>query len=308
MEKKGEDYKAVLAAEEGADNGQAEASETAAPAQEASISETVAAPTPNPVVATAPAAATTDSDKRLKASPLARKMASEAGIDIAQLSGSGDAGRIIKRDVESFLQNQPAATPSAPATEAAPQEAPPAVPAFSFNGTGDNYTDIPLSQMRKVIARRLGESKYSAPHFYLTVEIDMEKTIAARKQINEIAPVRISFNDIIVKASAAALRQHPAINSSWLGDKIRQNGSINIGVAVAVDEGLLVPVIHHADMKSLSQIKVEIKDLAAKAKNRKLQPQEMQGNTFTISNLGDVRYRRVYGDYQSARFLHSCRR
>ncbi len=209
-------------------------------------------------------------DQRIKASPLARRMASEAGISLAQLNGSGDQGRIVKRDVEAFL-----AQPGSPA----------AAPAYHSVGD-DEYEDTPLSQMRKVIARRLGESKFSAPHFYLTVEIDMAQTIVSRKQINEVAPSKISFNDIIVKACAMALRQHPAINSSWLGDKIRRNGSIHIGVAVAVDEGLLVPVIRHVDRKSLSEINAEVRDLAEKAKSRKLQPEQMQGNTFTVSNLG----------------------
>ncbi len=276
----GEDYKAALAAAEAEEGGNAngEVEQEAVAEPEPAMAEA------SPAAPAAPA--TTNTDTRLKASPLARRIASEAGVDLQQVSGSGDNGRIIKRDIESFLQNQPATSP-APAAAPAQEEAPsPAVPAFSFNANGDNFEDIRVSQMRKTIARRLGESKFTAPHFYLTVEINMAKTMAARKQINEIAPVRISFNDIIVKASAAALRQHPAVNSSWLGDTIRRNGDINIGVAVAVEDGLLVPVIRHADMKSLSQIKVEIKDLAGKAKERKLQPQEMQGNTFTISNLG----------------------
>ena len=140
--------------------------------------------------------------------------------------------------------------------------------------------------MRKTIARRLGESKFSAPHFYLTYEVDMDGAIEARKRINEIAASKISFNDLVIKAVTVALRQHPAINSSWLGDKIRYNGDIHIGVAVAVDEGLLVPVLRHADQKSLSQINTEVLQFAQKAKDKKLQPEEMQGNTFTISNLG----------------------
>jgi len=215
---------------------------------------------------------------RIKASPLAKKMASEAGIDISAVAGSGDLGRIIKRDIEAYIQNKPATT-----NGAAPAAA---VPAFQLNGHGNPSEDIPLSQMRKTIARRLGESKFSAPHFYLTVEINMDKSIEARKQLNEVSPVRLSFNDLVVKSCAVALRQHPAINSSWLGDKIRKNGDINIGVAVAVDDGLLVPVIKHADLKSMAQINTEVKLLAGKAKERKLQPSEMQGNTFTISNLG----------------------
>ena len=150
----------------------------------------------------------------------------------------------------------------------------------------DNFEDQPVSQMRKVIARRLGESKFSAPHFYLTVEINMDKAIQIRKRVNEVAPTKISYNDFVIKAAAAALRQHPNINSSWLEDKIRVNKDINVGVAVAIDDGLMVPVVRFADMKSLSQINVEVKALAGKAKSRKLSPDEMQGNTFTISNLG----------------------
>jgi pyruvate dehydrogenase E2 component (dihydrolipoyllysine-residue acetyltransferase) len=270
----GEDYKAALAAAE---------KENIAPATE-QTTETPQVETPVPVAATAgsdvsPISVSTE-EKRLKASPLAKRMASEAGLDITKVAGTGDNGRIIKRDIESLLQSLPAATATAQ------EVVQPTVPTFNYNGSGDSFEDIPVSQMRKTIARRLGESKFSAPHFYLTVEINMDNAIKARIEINELSPVRISFNDIIVKACAVALRQHPAVNSSWLGDKIRRNNDINIGVAVAVDEGLLVPVIRHADKKSLSQMKVEIKDLAEKAKNRKLQPEEMQGNTFTISNLG----------------------
>ena len=271
----GEDYKAVLEAAEGETVAAVEEQTVETPQVEETVPETAE-------VEAAPATVVIE-EKRLKASPLAKRMASEAGVDISQVSGTGDNGRIIKRDIESFLQSQPAPAVAAPTP---PEPAQPVVPAFNFNGSGENFEDIPVSQMRKTIARRLGESKFSAPHFYLTVEIDMEEAIKARTEINELSPVRISFNDIIVKACAVALRQHPAINASWLGDKIRRNNNINIGVAVAVEDGLLVPVIRHADMKSLSQIKVEVKELAEKAKNRKLQPDEMQGNTFTISNLG----------------------
>ncbi len=157
---------------------------------------------------------------------------------------------------------------------------------FAVNAGGANYEDVALTQMRKVIARRLGESKFTAPHFYLTVEIDMAKAMAMRQRINEISPTKISFNDLVLKASAVSLRQHPAINSSWMGDFIRVNKDVNIGVAVAVPDGLLVPVVRYADMKTLSQINTEVKLMAGKAKDRKLQPEEMQGNTFTISNLG----------------------
>ncbi len=273
---KGEDYKAVLEVAESEDiaSSDVQSAETLKVEETATV---VAEP------ATVVESVATE-EKRLKASPLAKRMATEAGIDISKVLGTGDNGRIIKRDIESFLQSQPGTQIDAPVITKEPIQ--PVVPAFNFNGSGDNFEDIPVSQMRKTIARRLGESKFSAPHFYLTVEINMDAAIKAREEINELSPVRISFNDIIVKACAVALRQHPAINSSWLGDKIRRNGNINIGVAVAVDEGLLVPVIRNADMKSLSQIKVEVKELAGKAKERKLQPDEMQGNTFTISNLG----------------------
>lgn len=280
----GEDWEAAIAAAEGAsdsssaDTAAAETESTNAAAQ----AETVA-----PAAPVQPAAA---DEQRIKASPLARNMAKDANIDLNSISGSGDSGRIVKRDVEAAIANQQSAptTASAPAPAApAPQaETGPKVTPFTFTGGGDNYEEQPLSQMRKVIARRLGESKFSAPHFYLTVEIDMTKAMAIRKRINEVAPTKISFNDLVVKASAAALRLHPAVNSSWMEDHIRLNKDVNIGVAVAVEDGLLVPVIRYADMKTLSQINSEVKTLAGKAKERKLQPDEMSGNTFTISNLG----------------------
>ena len=281
---KGEDWEAAIDADESS-NGTTQTEEAAAPTETAATAvEEV------PSMVAPQSAPTPSSDTRIKASPLAKSMASEAGIDITQVKGTGDNGRIIKRDIEAYLESAglsvaaPAASPT-PAPPAQKEEAP-AVQPFSYAGGEGSFEDVPLSQMRKVIARRLGESKFSAPHFYLTIEIDMGKTIQSRKQINEIAPVKISFNDLIVKACAAALRQHPAINSSWMGDSIRRNGDVNIGVAVAIDEGLLVPVIRHADMKSLSQISSETRMLAGKARERKLQPDEMTGNTFTISNLG----------------------
>lgn len=239
--------------------------------------------------------ADSEEGQRIKASPLARSMAKEAGLDISAINGSGDGGRIVKRDVEEAMDQAQAAPKKAeaPKAEPAPQapapakEAPAAkVPEFSISGGGDNYEEKPVSQMRKTIARRLGESKFTAPHFYLTVEMNMGRAMEVRKRLNEVAPTKISFNDLVVKACALALRQHPAVNSSWLGDKIRYNKDVNIGVAVAVDEGLLVPVIRYADMKSLSQINIEVKTQAGKAKERKLSTEEMQGNTFTISNLG----------------------
>ncbi len=276
---KGEDWKAALAAADDA-TPPAAAPE---PAKTEAPTPSTPAPVPAKAAPTHSAPAPVASlDTRVKASPLAKSMAKEKGIDLAAVNGSGENGRVIKRDIENY-QAAPAASPaSAPASEPAA----PSVMPFTMNGTGDNFEDVGVSQMRKVIARRLGESKFGAPHFYLTVEINMGKAVKTRAKLNEISPVKLSYNDLVVKAAAVSLRQHPAINSSWMGDKIRINKNINIGVAVAVEDGLLVPVINHADMKSLSQINVEVKELAGKAKVKKLQPDEMSGNTFTISNLG----------------------
>lgn len=224
---------------------------------------------------------------RLKASPLARKLAAEKGINLQQVQGSGDGGRIVKSDIESFQPGK--AAPAAAATAAAPVASTPAQPATTTTSGGTglvSFEDRPVSQMRKVIARRLAESKFTAPHFYLTMSIDMDKAVASRAQLNELAPVKISFNDMVLKAVAIALKQHPVVNSSWLGDTIRTNHHVNIGVAVAVDEGLLVPVVRNADTKGLSQIATEVKDFAGKAKAKKLQPSDWEGSTFTISNLG----------------------
>jgi pyruvate dehydrogenase E2 component (dihydrolipoamide acetyltransferase) len=214
----------------------------------------------------------------LKASPLAKKMAKDLGFDIGKIQGSGEGGRVTKHDVESY---KPSLTPAAKtdAKGAAPIVLPQVVGKESFE-------EVAVSQMRKTIARRLSESKFTAPHFYVTMEINMDKAVEARKSINEISPVKISFNDMVLKATAAALRQHPDINSSWLGDKIRKNHHIHIGVAVAVKDGLLVPVIRFADNKSLSHIATEVKDLAQRAHDKKLQPADWEGSTFTISNLG----------------------
>lgn len=219
---------------------------------------------------------TQDSDQRLKISPLARKLADEKGVDPAKIKGSGEGGRIIKRDIDKQQAQEPAKE-SAPATR---QPAPMAAP------EGANYEEVNVSQMRKTIARRLADSKFSAPHFYLTIEIDMDNAIKARKEINELAESKVSFNDFVIKAAAGALQQHPMVNSSWLGDKIRKNHDINIGVAVAVEEGLLVPVVRHANRKGLSTINGEVKTAAQKAHDKKLQPEDWEGNTFTISNLG----------------------
>jgi pyruvate dehydrogenase E2 component (dihydrolipoamide acetyltransferase) len=234
-----------------------------------------------------PDASSSADDSRVKASPLARKIAKDKGINLNDVKGSAEGGRIIKKDIEEFKPG----TKPAPATEAAPTAASSApaakAPVVLPTYTGEEkFTERAVTQMRKAISRRLSESLFTAPHFYVTMSIDMDQAIAARTRINDVAPVKISFNDFVLKACAVALKQHPAINSSFLGDKIRTNEHIHIGVAVAVDEGLLVPVIKFADGKSLSHISVEVKDFAGKAKSKKLQPAEMEGSTFTISNLG----------------------
>ncbi len=226
---------------------------------------------------------------RIKASPLAKKMAEDKGFDIAKITGSGENGRIVKKDIENFkpstepAKQSDAAQPGAAQKDAAKQAAPMKLQEVVGE---EKYEEVNISQMRKTIARRLSESKFTAPHFYLTMEINMEKAIAARESMNQIAPVKISYNDIVVKAVAAALRQHPKVNVSWMGDKMRFNQHIHIGIAVAVEEGLLVPVIRFADNKSLSHISAEVKELAGKAKNKQLQPKDWEGSTFTISNLG----------------------
>lgn len=251
------------------------AGENAAPAKAAPAE--AAAPAATSAAATTAPAATASSDGRVKASPLARKLAAEKGIDINQVAGSGDNGRIVKKDVDNFV---PSAAPAAKTSAAAPS-----APAFVPAGQ-EGYTDTPLTQMRKVIAKRLSESKFTAPHFYLKIDVNMDKAMDARKAINEMSPVKISFNDMVIKACALALRQHPDVNSSWMGDFIRHNQHVHIGSAVAIEDGLIVPVIRFADQKSLSQIAGEAKGLYDKAKNKKLQPQDFTGNTFTVSNLG----------------------
>ncbi|MFO7258995.1 MAG: pyruvate dehydrogenase complex dihydrolipoamide acetyltransferase [Bacteroidota bacterium] len=221
------------------------------------------------------ASAAEPSGGRVKASPLARMMAKEKGYDISRIKGTGDNGRVTKRDVENY---RPEAEPAA-----AKAGAPVVLPSVIGE---ERFEEVPVSQMRKTIARRLSESKFSAPHFYLTMEINMDKVVQARKSLNEVSPVKLSFNDIVIKATAAALRQHPDVNVSWLGDKIRRNQHIHIGVAVAVKDGLVVPVVRFADSKSLSHIAAEVKELAQKAHDKKLQPSDWEGSTFTISNLG----------------------
>lgn len=274
----GEDIEALKA-------GGAAPAAQAAPAKE-EVSAPAAAPAPEPAPAAAPAPVPTPApaaapvpvatDGSLKASPLARKLAAEKGVDLSMLKGSGDHGRIVKRDVDSFN----------PAIHTSPQPGVSATAAPAAPAGVENYTDYPVSQMRKVIAKRLSESKFTAPHFYITMDIDMDNAIAARKAMNASGDVKISFNDLVVKATALALKKHPAVNSSWMGDFIRVNDHVHIGVAVAIEDGLLVPVLRHADQMALSHISASVKDLAGKAKDKKLQPADWEGNTFTISNLG----------------------
>ncbi|MBS1510158.1 MAG: pyruvate dehydrogenase complex dihydrolipoamide acetyltransferase [Bacteroidetes bacterium] len=266
--KAGTDVSAYVAAEKSGANAAAPAAAASAASQAAAA----AAPVVEEVAAS--------SNGRVKASPLAKKLAAEKGIDISKVSGSGDNGRVTKKDIDNYV---PSAAPAAPAAKAATTAAPAVT---TYTGGQEGHTDIPLTQMRKVIARRLSESKFSAPHFYLTMEINMDNAMTARAAMNEVSPVKISFNDMIIKASAMALRKHPDVNSSWMGEFIRQNHHIHIGSALALPDGLIVPVIRYADQKSLSQIAADAKELYGKAKDKKLQPAEFSGNTFTISNLG----------------------
>lgn len=268
--KEGLDINGIVAAVKHT-NQQGAASATPAPATiaPASAPEAVAPTIAAPVVV---------NEGRIFVSPLAKKLAEEKGIDLRYVKGSGDNGRIIKADIDNYVPATTTATPSA-AVAAAPMVQ--ALPAGQIR-----YEDAPVSQMRKTIARRLSESLFTAPHFYLTMAIDMDAAVAARVKLNENAKVKISFNDLVLKATAMALKQHPKVNSSWMSDFIRYNQHINIGVAVAVDEGLLVPVVRFADSLSLSQIAVQVKEYAQKAKDKKLQPADWEGSTFTISNLG----------------------
>lgn len=242
------------------------------PVEKAVVEEVVN--TPEPVVASkennAPALKpqssiqTLTQNSKIFASPLAQKMAKERNINLSKVKGTGENGRITKTDIENYDGLSSSS---------------------NFVGV-EKYTEVPVSQMRKTIARRLAESKFSAPHFYLTIEMDMDNAINARNSINSIEGVKISFNDLIIKAVAVALKKHPKVNTSWLGDKIRFNEHVNIGVAVAVEEGLLVPVVRFADGKTLTQISDEVRNYALLAKDKKLQPQDWEGSTFTISNLG----------------------
>ncbi len=267
----GEDVSALISGAKAAAPAAAEApapAEVAAPAAAPATAPAVA-----PAAAPAPAVPAASADGRVKASPLARSLAQELGVNLATVQGTGDGGRITKRDVE-LAAASPASAAAAPASSAA----------TSYPSSG--HLDTPISQMRKTIAKRLAESKFTAPHFYLTIAVDMSAAAAARAEINAGGDVKISFNDLVVKSVAKALKKHPAVNSSWMGDSIRTNYDVHVGVAVAVEDGLLVPVVRHADAKGLADISAEVRSFAQKAKDKKLQPSDWAGNTFTISNLG----------------------
>jgi pyruvate dehydrogenase E2 component (dihydrolipoamide acetyltransferase) len=265
--KEGEDVSAIVAAEGAAPAAKEEAPVTAAPVPKAPVAEA-----PKAVVAQVPVAAAHSpaaapvpfNDGRMRVSPLAKKLAEDKGLPLQYITGSGDGGRIVRRDIDAFMAG--ASVQSASAVE--------------------SYTEENVSQMRKTIARRLAESKFTAPHFYLTMEINMGRAVEARAAMNAATGSKVSFNDMVVKATALALKQHPKVNSSWQGDTIRYNHHVHMGIAVAVDEGLLVPVVRFADTKTLAQINQEVKTFAEKAKSKKLQPSDWEGNTFTISNLG----------------------
>ena len=263
----GTDVNAVLAAAQGGGG---------APAATQSKAEAPKAAAPAP--AATPAATATDG--RVFASPLAKKIAQDKGINLSEVKGSGENGRIVRKDVEGF-------TPSAKAAPAASASAEKAAAPVAYVPVGVEVTEeVKNSQMRKTIAKRLSESKFTAPHYYLTIEVDMENAMASRSQINNLPDTKVSFNDMVVKACAMALRKHPQVNTSWKGDVTVYNKHVHIGVAVAIEDGLVVPVLKFADNLSLSQIGVLVKDLAGKARNKKLTPAEMDGSTFTVSNLG----------------------
>ncbi|MFZ1530314.1 MAG: 2-oxo acid dehydrogenase subunit E2 [Ferruginibacter sp.] len=284
--KEGTDVSAYVAAEKAGTNT------AAAGTTPAAIAES------SPVVAAEPVKTGSDpSNGRVKASPLAKKLAAEKGLDLTKISGSGDGGRVTKKDVDDYAPAAEQASPALSAT-ASPYSGStktPAAPVMPFMPAGqEGHTDMELTQMRKIIARRLGESKFTAPHFYLTMSINMDNAMTARTAMNEVSPVKISFNDMVIKACAMALRQHPDVNSSWMparpgtdgGDFIRRNHHVHIGSAIALPEGLIVPVIRFADQKTLSQIAADANSLYQKARDKKIQPAEFTGNTFTVSNLG----------------------
>jgi len=265
--KGGEDVNAIL---NSVSNGQKTTTTTTSKSEPAAQKTDISA-----ISASVESSSFTTNDSRIKASPLAKALAKEKGIDISKIKGSGDNGRVTKADIQNYQPSQQTSTTAVTSK---------AIDSF-IPGT-ESYNDAPISQMRKTIARRLLESKNGAPHFYLTIEVDMDNAITARNAINNIPDTKVSFNDLVIKACAAALKKHPKVNTSWMGDKIRQYSHIHIGVAVAVEDGLLVPVIRFAEQKSLSQISAEVKDLGKRAKDKKLQPADWEGNTFTVSNLG----------------------
>jgi pyruvate dehydrogenase E2 component (dihydrolipoamide acetyltransferase) len=262
--KKGEDISKILEAEKNAAPAKKEDAKPVVKKEE-SKKEVVAERKTEPVAVALPLEGGAGGGQKIKASPLAKKLAKDQNLRISLIGGSGDGGRVIKKDIENFLH-------------------------FGNGKSGapmkESYTEEPVSQMRKTIAKRLSESKFTSPHFYLTMEVNAEELVKMRSTINEVSSTKLSYNDFIIKATAAALREHPKVNASWLGDVIRYNNHIHIGVAVAVEEGLLVPVVKFADGKTLSQIAGEVKVFAQKAKEKKLQPKDWEGNTFTISNLG----------------------
>ena len=263
---KGEDVSAVIEADaapvieekvEEPKQVEKDASVNVEPIETPKVSSPVVESSPSDVVSKS------TSNGRVKASPLAKRLAKEKGVDISLISGSGEGGRVVKRDVDHYQSG-----------------------VVRTGLTKERYSEEPVSQMRKTIARRLSESKFTAPHFYLSISVNMDNAILSRKAINAKLGHKISFNDIIVKASAMSLREHPTVNSSWRGDVIRRNEHVNVGVAVAVEEGLLVPVVRYTDTKTLSEISKEVKAFAQGAKEKKLQPNDWEGSTFTISNLG----------------------
>ena len=266
----GEDVSALLA-----NAGAPAVAETVAPVAEEVKAPPAAEskPTPAPVVENKPAVAApvSNANGRVFASPLAKKLAEEKGVDINQVAGTGESGRIVKRDVDHYVPYVPAAGSGQ---------------VVAVQSSVESYTDVPNSQMRKAIAKTLTASKFSAPHFYLKMEVDMDNAIAARAAINSISGSKVSFNDMIIKAVAASLRKHPKVNAGWIGEAIRYNNHIHVGVAVAVEEGLVVPVVKFADTKGIAQLGSEIKDLATRARDKKIKPEEMQGGTFAVSNLG----------------------
>lgn len=252
-----------------------------APAQETSETKTAEAA---PETATKDTISANTSGGRIFASPLAKKMAEEKGINLETVKGSGENGRIVKRDIENY---KPAAKEAAPVTTTKESAATPQTYVAPFVSAGEeSFEEVKNSQMRKTIARRLGESKFSAPHYYLTIEVDMDNAMASRSQINALPDTKVSFNDIVVKACAMALKKHPQVNTSWNNDTTRYNHHVHVGVAVAVEDGLVVPVLKFTDQMSLTQIGAGVKELAGKARSKKLTPAEMEGSTFTVSNLG----------------------